>query len=132
MFQIIIFSHLERIIGTNERLSLLGCRMFDTLTLQQTSSIVCLLIRSRLLILWLRWGITAISRLKSYQPYVTTHNNFLKINVGRLINPRIIIVWTLLLWLHVYVAWHILHVSNSCGKSKMITKLKRDETCVCI
>ena len=35
--------HLERIIGTNERLSLLGCRMFDTLTLQQTSSIVCLL-----------------------------------------------------------------------------------------
>ena len=34
------FYHLERIIGSSERLSLLGCRMFDTLTLHQTSSFV--------------------------------------------------------------------------------------------
>ena len=57
-------------IGTNERLLLLGC----------------LIARNKLYCIFARKVYLAISRLRSYHPYATTMNNFLKINAGRLMH----------------------------------------------
>ena len=62
-----------------------------------------------------RWDPPPVSKLPGSAtdpPYITTMINFV----------------SMLLWRHVYVAWHIFHVSNSCENSTrtLITKLKRD------
>ena len=71
---------------------------------------------------------------RSYQPYVTTTNNFLKINTGRLINAWV--AWTsriMTACLCCFTYITSLHVSNSCGKSRiLINKLICNDTSVCI